>query len=116
MVPPEGWPTYTAASLPEEGFIHASHLDQVVDTANRIFRGQTDLVILVIEAGRLTSRIETEELYNYGAFPHVYGTIELDAVVSTAVDFPRRFTALSSCLRESRKHSPFLSRTEASVS
>jgi uncharacterized protein (DUF952 family) len=78
---------FSAPSLDSEGFIHASHADQIVDTANRMFSGRDDLVILVIDTARLTSPLKVEDSYGHGSFPHVYGTIDAEAIVS-AVYFP----------------------------
>ena len=79
---------YTAASLETEGFIHCSTTEQVLGVANNIFVGQTDLVLLVIETERLTEKLVYEDTYNHGSeFPHVYGPINLDAVVDV-VAFP----------------------------
>ncbi len=72
---------YRAESLDTEGFVHCSTPDQVVGTANLLFRGQQDLVLLVIDAGRLTAPIKVENAGNGQFFPHVYGPINLDAVV-----------------------------------
>jgi uncharacterized protein (DUF952 family) len=44
--------TYTTPSLASEGFIHCSARDQVVDTANRLFRGQAGLVLLCIDGAK----------------------------------------------------------------
>lgn len=78
---------YTAPSLASEGFIHASDLDQIVDTANLIFRGTDDLLILVIDTDRLTAPVKSEDLYGHGAHPHIYGPVNCEAVVEV-VDFP----------------------------
>ncbi len=72
---------YRAPSLESEGFIHSSRADQIVDTANGIFAGRDDLVILVIDAGRLTSPLKEEDSYGHGFFPHVYGPIDKDAII-----------------------------------
>ena len=71
---------YTAASLAPEGFIHCSTPNQVVKTANRFYRGRQGLVLLVIDAARLTAPIKYEAA-DADLFPHVYGPINLDAVV-----------------------------------
>ena len=73
---------YTAASLVSEGFIHCSTPGQVVKTANRFYRGRQGLVLLVIDAGRLTAPLKYEAA-DADLFPHVYGPINLDAVVGT---------------------------------
>ena len=72
---------YRAESLDTEGFIHCSTPDQVASTANLFFRGQQDLVLLVIDADKVTAPIRFEDAGNGQFFPHAYGPINLDAVV-----------------------------------
>jgi uncharacterized protein (DUF952 family) len=71
---------YRADSLDTEGFIHCSTLEQVAKTANRFYAGQTDLVLLVIAAERVLAAIRYEAA-DADLFPHVYGPINLDAVL-----------------------------------
>jgi uncharacterized protein (DUF952 family) len=73
---------YEAPSLAAEGFIHASEERQVSGVLERYFQGQTGLVKLSIETERLTSPL----YYDWSpsledTFPHIYGPINLDAVV-----------------------------------
>jgi uncharacterized protein (DUF952 family) len=69
-------------SLAEEGFIHCSTAEQVEATANRIFRGRGDLLVLVVDADRLTAPLKWERATDVGEdFPHVYGPIDVAAVV-----------------------------------
>lgn len=73
---------YESASLKEEGFIHCSLENQVAGVLERYFAGQTHLVKLVIDTEKLTSRF----VYDWSpstadTFPHVYGAINIDAVV-----------------------------------
>jgi uncharacterized protein (DUF952 family) len=84
---------YTPASLATEGFIHCSTAQQILDTANRFYRGQEGLVVLCIDE----SRLETLPRYEpptfalddapSGLFPHLYGPLNLDAVIRV-VKFP----------------------------
>ncbi|MEW6094467.1 MAG: DUF952 domain-containing protein [Chloroflexota bacterium] len=74
---------YTADSLTSQGFIHCSKEDQVLRVANAIFHHQNGLVLLEIDLTRLKSEVrwepgtdKTDEL-----FPHLYGPLNLDAVV-----------------------------------
>ncbi len=79
---------YSAPSLQTEGFIHCSTLAQVVAVAERLYAGQRGLVLLEIDS----SRLQAEVRYEAGSdksdelFPHVYGTINLDAV-TRVLDF-----------------------------
>ena len=72
---------YRAASLDTEGFIHCSTPEQVVGTANLLFQGQKGLVLLVINSEKVSAPIKYEDAGNDQFFPHVYGPINLDAVV-----------------------------------
>jgi uncharacterized protein (DUF952 family) len=73
---------YEPPSLQREGFIHFSGVDQVVGVANRAFRGQRDLVLLCVASDRLAAVVRHEHAEDAGeAFPHLYGPLNLDAVV-----------------------------------
>ena len=81
---------YIAPSLASEGFIHCSTPAQAVPVADKFYRGQTGLVLLVIDLARLTSDLKWEPPSDgmpppgvppTDLFPHVYGPINLDAVV-----------------------------------
>ena len=76
---------YEPPSLQHEGFIHLSGADQVVAVANRAFRGQSDLVLLCVAPERLAADIRYEHAEDAGeAFPHLYGPLNLDAVIGVA--------------------------------
>jgi uncharacterized protein (DUF952 family) len=61
-------------------------VEQVVATADRIFRGSGDLLLLVIDPDRLTAPLKWERATDVDAkFPHVYGPLDVEAVVGTAV-------------------------------
>ena len=72
---------YRCDSLETEGFIHCSELQQVVWVANRFYRAQSSLVLLCIEADKVQSEISYERVDQENWFPHVYGVINLDAIV-----------------------------------
>ena len=53
-----------------------------VSVANRLFRGQNDLVLLEIDPARLACTVVDENLTGgTELFPHVYGAIPMSAVV-----------------------------------
>jgi len=80
--------TYTAASLATEGFIHFSTIEQIIGSANRFYRGQSDLVLLCVDADRLLAKVVHENLEGGTVlFPQLYGPVNLDAVLAV-VDFP----------------------------
>ena len=69
-------------TLDEEGFIHCSRAGQVAAVADRFYRGVTGLVLLTIDERRLTSEVRYEFVPGADeSFPHVYGPLNVDAVV-----------------------------------
>src|SRR3954447_2783060 len=72
---------YRGDTLATEGFIHCSTPDQVVRVANARFSGRTDLVLLRIDPARLNSDLRWEMSEPGEAFPHIYGPLNLDAVI-----------------------------------
>jgi hypothetical protein len=73
---------YEAESLQKEGFIHMSHEHQIEGVLSRYFQGKTALVKLSVDDTKLTSEIKNELSPSLQeTFPHVYGAINLDAVV-----------------------------------
>jgi uncharacterized protein (DUF952 family) len=86
---------YRADSLAAQGFIHASTVAQVADTADRFYRGEDGLVLLCIDSSRLSAPVKREaaspegHAADAGLFPHIYGPLNIDAVVQV-LDFPCR--------------------------
>jgi len=81
---------YRAESLATEGFIHCSTLSQVLPVAEKFYKGQRGLVILLIEPALLSSPLKWEPpsggtpppgVPKGDPFPHIYGPINLSAVV-----------------------------------
>lgn len=81
-----GYRTSTlGVDLSDAGFIHCSYAEQVQDIANTVYRGQSDVVLLAIDQEKVTSRI-VEEPADRGEhegeeYPHIYGPIDMEAVV-----------------------------------
>jgi uncharacterized protein (DUF952 family) len=74
---------YESPSLANEGFIHCSQEEQVAGVLERYFADKTDLVKLVIDTDKLNSQF----IYEWSpsttdTFPHIYGPINLDAVMT----------------------------------
>ena len=88
---------YQSPTLTKDGFVHCSTDTQVLRVANTFYRGQTDLVLLVIDTDKLAVPIKFEAPINpqtgqpeaeiHELFPHVYGAINLGAVIKM-VPFP----------------------------
>lgn len=73
---------YVSTSLKNEGYIHCSLPEQIPGVLERYFSGKKDLVKLVIDTDKLTSQY----IYDWSTsvadtFPHVYGPINIDAVI-----------------------------------
>jgi uncharacterized protein (DUF952 family) len=70
------------STLAEVGFIHCSFPDQVLETANRKFADQAELLFLFINAAKVSSPVKYEPAPSGrpGTFPHIYGPLNIDAV------------------------------------
>jgi len=78
----KGTGAYRAPSLATQGFIHCSTADQVTRVADNLFAGQHGLVLLHIDPEKLAAKVVYENLEGgTELFPHVYGPINLEAVV-----------------------------------
>jgi uncharacterized protein (DUF952 family) len=81
-------------SLDSEGFIHCSTAEQVCGVANAFYAGRRDLVLLLVDPAPLGDalrfelpidpRTGTTDTSATERFPHVYGPIDLDAVLAVA--------------------------------
>lgn len=77
--------SYIASSLANEGFIHCSQEHQVAGVLDRYFEGHGDLVKLVIDTDKLSSKFVFDWSPSMAdTFPHIYGPINLDAVIEIA--------------------------------
>ena len=85
---------YIAPSLSTEGFIHCSTEKQVLHVANAFYRGRNDLVLLKLDESKLKPDLKWEPpagppalgISESDLFPHIFGPINLTAVVSV-LDF-----------------------------
>jgi uncharacterized protein (DUF952 family) len=65
-----------------DGFIHLSARHQVAGTLAKYFVGQTDLVLIAIDPGRLGKQLRWETSRGGELFPHLYGPLDLAHVIS----------------------------------
>lgn len=81
---------YRSESLDQEGFIHCTgDFALLVQVANRFYRHMdAPFVVLCIDEGSVAADIKWEAADGH-LFPHIYGPLNLDAVVDV-MDFPRR--------------------------
>ena len=74
---------YSADSIALEGFIHCCKKDQLNGVIERYYQDVDQLFILEIEPSKVTSPLKYELAPSVNEeFPHIYGTLNLDAVVS----------------------------------
>lgn len=69
----------------DEGFVHLSTPEQVHLPGNRLYAGRTDLVLLIVDPGRLDAELRWEPGVpgdpESMRFPHLYGPIRAAAVI-----------------------------------
>ncbi len=74
--------SYTPSSLEREGFIHLCTEAQLPGVVERFYQGQRDMLLLTIDPTRLHAELHYEESEPGEAFPHLYGALNLDAVIA----------------------------------
>ena len=87
VVIPEMWAIfdgdlYEHASLKSEGFIHCSFAKQLAGVLERYYKGVDKVVILMIESEKLSSELVNEPSTGGEIYPHIYGPINRNAIVS----------------------------------
>jgi len=75
--------SYQPVSLAAEGFIHLSRPDQILKVANTFYHGIRDAILLWIDPARLQAALRWEAV-DEDVFPHLYGTLNLEAVVAAS--------------------------------
>jgi uncharacterized protein (DUF952 family) len=64
-----------------DGYVHFSTAAQVAETAARHFAGQTDLVLLAVEADGLGADLKWEKSRGGQLFPHLFRELRLADIV-----------------------------------
>lgn len=70
-----------------DGYIHFSTAEQVRETAAKHFAGQSDLMLLSVQAQELGAALKWEPSRGGALFPHLYAPLPVSAVFS-AVRLP----------------------------
>ena len=65
-----------------DGFIHLSSATQLSTTCDRHFGQENEIILVVVAADRLAPGLKWEESRRGEKFPHLYGLLELSAVLS----------------------------------
>lgn len=77
--------SYCCASIAAEGFIHCCEPAQLQGVIERYYKGVTGLLLLHIDSDLLRAELVFENtMGGEELFPHVYGEINMDAVVQIA--------------------------------
>ena len=63
-----------------DGFIHLSSAEQLTETIDRHFAGQSDLWVAAIDLEALGATVKWEESRGGALFPHIYGPMPLESV------------------------------------
>ena len=71
----------------QDGFIHFSAANQVIETVAKHFAGQDNLLLVEVDAEQLGEALRWETSRGGDLFPHLYGDLPLDAVRSV-VELP----------------------------
>ncbi|RYD72454.1 MAG: DUF952 domain-containing protein [Sphingobacteriales bacterium] len=75
---------YEHLSLEKEGFIHNCSRTQLAGVLERYYKNGTDLLLLHIDESLLEAELKYELAPSVNEeFPHIFGPINLDAVVET---------------------------------
>ena len=64
-----------------DGFIHFSTASQVAETVRKHYHGQTGLFLIAVDAAALGEALRWEVSRNDELFPHLYGELDLGAVI-----------------------------------
>ena len=64
-----------------DGYIHFSTREQVAETAAKHFAGESDLVLVAVEADRLGDPLKWEASRGGALFPHLYRDLRMADVV-----------------------------------
>ena len=69
-----------SAADARDGFIHFSSAAQLAETAAKHFAGQSDLILIAVDAAALGPALKWERSRGNDLFPHLYAPLLLAAV------------------------------------
>lgn len=73
--------SYHPKSLDNEGFIHLSYKHQLPGVIHRFYSGEEYLYALKIDPKKLLAPLKVDQVAGEGSFPHLYGELNMDAVI-----------------------------------
>ena len=66
----------------EDGYIHLSTAAQLTGTVDKHFVGQDRLHVVAVDLEALGAAVKWEESRGGALFPHIYGSLPLEAIVA----------------------------------
>ncbi len=79
---------YIHSSLMAEGFIHTSTAEQLQATIQRYYTNYEKVIVLKIEVSKVDAEIKYEQATSVNQyFPHIYGALNLNAIVAADIYF-----------------------------
>jgi len=76
---------YKTKHLDKQGFIHAANYEQIMDVLHENFSSKENLMLLAIDAEKVTAPVRyVATTLGTTLFPHIYGILNLDAVLDIA--------------------------------
>jgi len=74
---------YRPDSLEQGGFIHCSRVTQVLRVANNYYAGQQGMLLLMLDPSKIKAEVRWEAGSDKAdeLFPHIYGPVDLEAVI-----------------------------------
>lgn len=66
----------------QDGYIHLSTAEQLTETVDKHFAGQTDLHVAAVDLGSFGESLRWEKSRGGQLFPHLYGPLLLETVVA----------------------------------
>ena len=66
----------------QDGYIHLSTAEQLTETVDKHFAGQTDLHVAAVDLGAFGESLKWEEARGGQSFPHLYGPLLLETVIA----------------------------------
>lgn len=99
VMTPEDWAAFQAGgtsrvstrgrTLEEEGFVHCSFPDQVDRVVAAFFADLPEVAVVTLDRDRISAPVVVEAAVDgSGEYPHVYGPLNLDAVVEVVLRPP----------------------------
>ncbi|WP_375380912.1 DUF952 domain-containing protein [uncultured Sphingomonas sp.] len=65
-----------------DGFVHLSTAEQLTETVDRHFAGQSDLHVAAVDLGSFGASLKWEPSRGGQLFPHLYGPLLLETVIA----------------------------------